>query len=40
MDLPDATTLVAQGFVFISILMSETLYGRFRIFSPDRWGQR
>ena len=37
MDLPDATTLVLQGFVFISILLSETLYGRFKIFAPERW---
>jgi ABC-type uncharacterized transport system permease subunit len=39
MDLPDATVLVMQGFVFISILLSETLYGRFRIFAPERWRQ-
>lgn len=37
MDLPDATTLVLQGFVFISILMSDTLYGRFKVFAPERW---
>ncbi len=37
MDLPDATTLVLQGFVFVSILMSDTLYGRFKIFTPERW---
>lgn len=37
MDLPDATVLVLQGVVFITILTSETLYGRFRIFSPERW---
>lgn len=37
MDLPDATVLVLQGFVFIAILLSETLYGRFRIFAPERW---
>lgn len=37
MDLPDATVLVLQGFVFVSILMSETLYGRFKIFAPERW---
>lgn len=28
-DLPDATVLVLQGIVFIIILLSETLYGRF-----------
>lgn len=31
MDLPDATILVLQGIVFISILLSEALYGRFRL---------
>jgi len=40
MDLPDATVLVLQGFVFIAILLSETLYGRFRLFAPERWGGR
>ncbi len=39
MDLPDATVLVLQGFVFVAILLSETLYGRFRIFAPERWGR-
>ncbi|WMS43093.1 ABC transporter permease [Acuticoccus sp. MNP-M23] len=38
MDVPDATVLVLQGFVLISILASETLYGRFKIFDPARWG--
>ena len=38
MDLPDATTLVLQGFVFVAILLSETLYGRFKLFVPERWG--
>lgn len=28
MDLPDATILVFQGIVFLSVLLSETLYGR------------
>lgn len=37
MDLPDATVLVLQGFVFVAILLSETLYGRFRVFAPERW---
>ena len=40
MDLPDAATLVLQGMVFVVILVSETLYGRFRIFAPERWGSR
>jgi simple sugar transport system permease protein len=37
MDLPDATTLVLQGFVFMAILISDTFYGRFKIFAPERW---
>ncbi len=37
MDLPDATVLVLQGFVFIAILLSDTLYGRFKVFAPERW---
>ncbi|AZQ66728.1 ABC transporter permease [Silicimonas algicola] len=37
MDLPDATVLVLQGFVFVAILLSESLYGRFKIFAPERW---
>ncbi len=40
MDLPDATVLVLQGFVFVAILLSETLYGRLKIFAPERWGER
>ncbi|MGB0697068.1 MAG: ABC transporter permease [Rhodospirillaceae bacterium] len=37
MDLPDATVLVLQGFVFVAILLSETLYGRFKMFAPELW---
>jgi ABC-type uncharacterized transport system permease subunit len=40
MDLPDATVLVLQGLTFVVLLVSETLYGRFKIFqvsgSADR----
>jgi general nucleoside transport system permease protein len=32
LGLPDASVLVLQGMLFVSVLMSETLYGRFRIF--------
>ncbi|MFO1038990.1 MAG: ABC transporter permease [Geminicoccaceae bacterium] len=32
MDLPDATVLVLQGTIFVILLASETLYGRFKIF--------
>ncbi len=39
MDLPDATILVFEGMVFIIILLSETLYGRLRIFTPGFWEQ-
>lgn len=37
MGMPDATILVLQGVLFIVVLMSETLYGRFKMFNPDRW---
>jgi ABC-type uncharacterized transport system permease subunit len=36
MDLPDATVLVLQGLIFVVLLTSETLYGRFAIFKPSR----
>jgi general nucleoside transport system permease protein len=34
LGLPDAAVLVLQGMIFISVLASETLYGRLRIFRP------
>jgi simple sugar transport system permease protein len=34
MGLPDATMQVLEGFVFVVLLTSETLYGRFSIFKP------
>jgi ABC-type uncharacterized transport system permease subunit len=34
MDLPDATVLVLQGLIFVVLLTSETLYGRFSFFKP------
>jgi ABC-type uncharacterized transport system permease subunit len=37
MDLPDATVLVLQGFVFMAILMSDGLYGRLKPFVPEKW---
>lgn len=37
MDLPDAAVLVLQGFVFVAILLGETVYGRLKIFAPERW---
>jgi simple sugar transport system permease protein len=35
LGLPDASVLVLQGMIFISVLASETLYGRFRIFRRE-----
>lgn len=35
MDLPDATILVLEGIVFITILLSETLYGKLAIFDLE-----
>ncbi len=32
MGMPDATVLVLQGLMFVVLLVSETLYGRFSIF--------
>ncbi|WP_233559895.1 ABC transporter permease [Oleomonas cavernae] len=32
MGLPDATVLVLQGILFVTILLSETAYGRFKLF--------
>lgn len=32
LDLPDATVFVLQGIIFIVVLASETLFGRFKIF--------
>jgi simple sugar transport system permease protein len=37
MGLPDATVLVLEGMLFIIILFSDTLYGRFKLFNPDLW---
>jgi ABC-type uncharacterized transport system permease subunit len=34
LGLPDASVLVLQGMIFIMILASETLYGRWRLFAP------
>ncbi len=34
MDMPDATVLVLQGILFVVLLISETFYGRFKIFQP------
>src|SRR4051794_5907128 len=35
MGMPDATVLVLQGFIFVVLLASETLYGRFKIFRQE-----
>ena len=34
LDMPDASVLVLQGIIFVVILASETLFGRFKIFRP------
>jgi simple sugar transport system permease protein len=36
MGLPDATVTLLQGLIFVVLLVSETLYGRFALFDPDR----
>ena len=36
MELPDATVLVLQGLIFVVLLTSETLYGRFDFFKPTK----
>jgi simple sugar transport system permease protein len=40
MDLPDATVLVLQGLIFVVLLTSETLYGRFAFFKPAKGRDR
>jgi general nucleoside transport system permease protein len=40
MDMPDATALVLQGIIFVVLLASETLYGRFAIFQPKMEAER
>ena len=37
MELPDATIAVLEGIVFVVILLSETLSGRFKLFQPELW---
>lgn len=37
-DLPDATVLVMQGILFLMILVSEPLYGRFSMFQREAVG--
>ncbi len=40
MGLPDATVLVLQGLTFVILLISETLYGRFKIFQVSKSDDR
>ncbi|WP_293291649.1 ABC transporter permease [Oricola sp.] len=40
MDMPDATALVLQGIIFVVLLTSETLYGRFAIFQQKAGADR
>ncbi len=39
MGLPDATVLVLQGLMFVVLLVSDTFYGRFKIFGGKGGGQ-
>lgn len=40
MDLPDATVLVLEGMIFVLLLTSDTLRGRFAIFKSDAEARR
>jgi general nucleoside transport system permease protein len=40
MGMPDATVQVLQGLMFVLLLVSETFYGRFRIFGGGKGGGR
>ena len=40
MGMPDATVLVLQGILFVILLVSETFYGRFKIFQVGNAGDR
>jgi simple sugar transport system permease protein len=40
MGMPDATVLVLQGMLFVVLLVSETFYGRFKIFQVNKGGER
>jgi simple sugar transport system permease protein len=40
MGMPDATVLVLQGILFVVLLVSETFYGRFKIFQVKSTGDR
>lgn len=40
LHLPDATILLLEGLLFLLVLVGETLYGRFKLFSPHLWGEK
>lgn len=40
MGMPDATILVLQGILFVVLLVSDTLYGRFKLFQVNATGDR
>lgn len=40
MGMPDATVLVLQGILFVVLLISETFYGRIKLFQPANTGDR
>ena len=40
LQLPDATVLVLEGLLFLVVLLSETFYGRFKVFNPHLWAEK
>jgi ABC-type uncharacterized transport system permease subunit len=40
MGMPDATILVLQGIMFVVLLISDTFYGRFKVFQVKQTGDR
>lgn len=40
MEMPDASMMVLQGMIFLTLLISETLYGRLSFLTYHRGGDR
>jgi simple sugar transport system permease protein len=40
MGMPDATILVLQGMLFVVLLVSDTFYGRIKLFQVKATGDR
>ena len=40
MEMPDATMLVLQGMIFLTLLISDTFYGRLPFLTYHRGGDR